>query len=145
MLCTIAVVDPDVPDPKKDRFRYRCHWIVSNIPISPMQTTAVGYSAKPADTLVPYLPPHAQKGAPYHRYAMIVFKQPEKIDAAALEGNIDRDDFTMRGFQSKNKLCSIGAFMWRVEWDSHTKEIMQKHNLPGWDIMYKRSKDVVPS
>ncbi|KAG0125872.1 phosphatidylethanolamine-binding protein [Tuber indicum] len=145
MLCTIAVVDPDVPDPKKDRFRYRCHWIVSNIPISPMQTTAVGYSAKPADTLVPYLPPHAQKGAPYHRYAMIVFKQPEKIDAAALEGNIDRDEFTMRGFQSKNKLSTIGAFMWRVEWDSHTKEIMQKHNLPGWDIMYKRIKDVVPS
>jgi len=47
LLCTIAVVDPgifialpritgaaqandplDVPDPKKHRFRYRCHWVV---------------------------------------------------------------------------------------------------------------------
>ncbi|PWW79486.1 PEBP-like protein [Tuber magnatum] len=144
ILCTIAVVDPDVPDPKRDKFRYRCHWIVSNIPISPAQTTAVGRLAKPADTIVPYLPPHAQKGVPYHRYAMIVFRQPGKIDRATLEGNVNRDNFTMRSFQDKNKLCPIGASMWRVEWDSHTKEIMQKHGLPGWDTMYKRIKDVVP-
>jgi len=94
---------------------------------------------------VPYLPPHAQKGAPYHRYTMIVFEQPGKIDKTALEGSISRDSFTMRGFQDKNKLHPIGAFMWRAEWDNHTKEIMQKHNLSGWDIMYKRIKDVVPS
>ena len=117
----------------------------SNIPISPMQTTAVGRLAKPADTIVPYLPPHAQKGAPYHRYTMIVFEQPGKINTTSLEGSISRDNFTMRSFQDINKLHPIGAFMWRVEWDSHTKEIMQKHNLPGWDIMYKRIKDVVPS
>ena len=28
MLCTIAVVDADVPDPKRDSFRYRLHWLV---------------------------------------------------------------------------------------------------------------------
>ncbi|CUS09731.1 unnamed protein product [Tuber aestivum] len=148
----------DVPDPKRDtgatglceckHFAHRqthVNTFSSNIPISPAQTTAVGPLAKPADTIVPYLPPHAQKGTPYHRYAMIVFKQPGKIDPATLGGDINKDYFTMRGFQDKNKLCSIGAFMWRVEWDSHTKEIMQKHNLPGWDIMYKRIKDVAPS
>ena len=32
MLCTVAVVDPDVPDPEKDRYKYRLHWLVFVFP-----------------------------------------------------------------------------------------------------------------
>ena len=28
MLCTIAVVDSDVPDAARDRYTYRLHWLV---------------------------------------------------------------------------------------------------------------------
>lgn len=115
----------------------------SNIFISPSQTQAIGTGAKPSDTIVPYLPPHVQKGSPYHRYSMFVFKQPDdqRIDPTTLVGKIDRETFNMRNFQAKHKLETIGAFMWRGEWDEGTKQIMQKHNLPGWDIMYTRRKD----
>ena len=114
----------------------------SNISISPTQTRGIGPGAEPSDTIVPYLPPHVQKGAPIHRYAMILFEQTERIDPGAWVGKIDRDHFTMRGLQARLKLKTIGAFVWRGKWDEHTKGIMQKHNLPGWDIMYTRIKDV---
>lgn len=42
---------------------------------------------------------------------------------------------------AKQKLETIGAFMWRTEWDAHTKDLMQRHNIPGWDTMYVRVKD----
>ncbi|KAF8246361.1 PEBP-like protein, partial [Wilcoxina mikolae CBS 423.85] len=142
MLCTVAIVDLDVPNVEKDRFDYRLHWLVSNIHISPAQTQAIGTGAQPSDTIVDWLPPHVQKGSPYHRYAMIVFKQPGSIDVSPLKGNIKRDGFVLRSFQSKQKLETIGAFMWRGQWDAHTTQLMQKHGLEGWDKMFVRKKDV---
>ncbi|KAH8148367.1 uncharacterized protein LAJ45_07468 [Morchella importuna] len=139
-LCTVAVVDPDVPDVEKDGFRYRCHWIVSNIPISPLQTQAIGTGAKPSDTLLPYLPPHVQKGSPYHRYALFVFEQPgnNRLDSNL---KIDRETFNMRAFQEKHALKTVGAYMWRGRWDEDTMEVMKRNELPGWDVMFTRVKD----
>ncbi|KAI5836868.1 phosphatidylethanolamine-binding protein [Morchella snyderi] len=142
-LCTIAVVDPDVPDLEKDGFRYRCHWIVSNIPISPTQTQAIGTGAKPSDTLLPYLPPHVQKGSPYHRYALFVFEQPDnkRLGPELLAGKIDRETFNLRSFQKKHELKTVGAYMWRGRWDDGTKDVMERNGLPGWDVMFTRVKD----
>lgn len=117
---------------------------MSNIEISPSQTQALGVGAKPSDTIVKYLPPHVQKGLPYHRYGMIVFQQPGKLDAAALRAqNIERDGFNLRSFQAKQKLEPIGAYMWRAQWDENTKEVMVRNNLPGWDQMFVRRKDFI--
>ncbi|KAI5816060.1 phosphatidylethanolamine-binding protein [Pyronema omphalodes] len=139
MLCTVAVIDLDVPNVEMDRFEYRLHWLVSNIPLSHTQTQAFGTGAKPSDQIVQWLPPHVQKGAPYHRYALVVLRQEDKLDAVALkESNIKRDRFVLRSFQAKNKLSPIGAFMFRGQWDTYTKELMQKHNLPGWDQQFVR-------
>ena len=132
---------PDVPNVKTDSFDYRLHWLVSNIHISPAQTQAVGTSALPSDTIVDWLPPHVQKGSAYHRYAMIVFKQPGRIDAEALKGTIKRDGFIMRSFESKQKLEPIGAFLFRGQWDEHTKQVMQDNGLDGWDKMFVRRKE----
>ena len=112
----------------------------SNVPISILQTQAIGMHSKPSDTIVPYLAPHVQKGIPYHRYGLFVFKQEGPIDAKALEGKIDRDTFNLRSFQAKQKLEAIGATMWRNEFDEHTKDVMQRNNLPGWDFMWQRVK-----
>ncbi|KAI5811082.1 phosphatidylethanolamine-binding protein [Peziza echinospora] len=140
MLCTIAVVDSDVPDAARDRYTYRLHWLVSNIPISHLKTQAIGTTSPPSDTIVSYLPPHVQKGIPYHRYSLFVFKQSEKIDAQALEGKVKREVFIMRSFQAKHNLEPIGVFMWRNEWDQYTSEVMKRHDLPGHDIMWRNVK-----
>jgi len=107
-LCTIAVVDPDVPNVEKDTYMYRLHW---------------------------------------HRYGLFVFEQRNPIDAEVAkkslldaEGSFKRDKFILRSFQSKNELSPIGAFMWRNEWDEHTKEVMDRHGLEGADIMWQRVK-----
>lgn len=126
----------------KDSFDYRLHWLVSNIKISPKQTQAVGTTADPSDTVMNWLPPHVQKGSPYHRYAMIVLKQPGRLDADKLKAkNQKRDGFILRGFQAKNQLETIGAFMWRGQWDEGTKQVMQENGLEGWDKMLVRRKE----
>src|SRR5436189_2613372 len=38
-LVAIAVVDPDVPNPERDGFEYRCHFLAINVPISPTSTS----------------------------------------------------------------------------------------------------------
>lgn len=146
-LCTIAVVDPDVPNLEKDTYMYRLHWLVCNIKISHKSPQAIGYPAERSDLVIPWLPPHVQKGISYHRYGLFVFEQRNPIDAEMTkkslqdaEGNLKRDKFTLRSFQSKNELSPIGAFMWRNEWDEHTKEVMGRHGLEGADIMWQRVK-----
>jgi large subunit ribosomal protein L35 len=37
-LVSIAIVNPDVPDVEKDGFEYRCHFLASNIRLSPTET-----------------------------------------------------------------------------------------------------------
>lgn len=73
---------------------------------------------------------------------MFVFRQPDnaRIDPARLVGQVEREGFNLRSFQEKMKLQTIGAFMWRGEWDESTKEVMQKNGIEGWDIMYTRVK-----
>lgn len=116
----------------------------SNISISPTQTQALGVGAAPSDTIVKYLPPHVQKGSPYHRYGMIVFQQPGKIDAQALrKTSIKREEFNLRSFMAKQNLETIGAYMWRSVWDENMKDVMIRNNLPGWDKMFIRRKDSI--
>lgn len=138
MYCTMAVVDPDVPNTEKDGFDYRLHWLVSNIRVSPHNTQAIGVTAHSSDTIVKWLPPHVQKGIPYQRYAMIVFRQQDKMDVSLMKGNTERRGFIMRSFQQKNQLVPIGAFMWRGKWDENTKQVMQRNGLEGWDKMFVR-------
>lgn len=80
------------------------------------------------------------KGEPYHRLGLLVFEQSGLIDPKKL-GEIKRDGFNTRSFMAKQKMDIIGAYMFRTQWDSATKAIMQKHNLPGWDKMFVRTKD----
>jgi len=150
MLCTLAVIDPDVPEPARDGFKYRLHWLVQNIPISFTQTQAIGYPAPKgaADVVVPWLPPHVQKGIPYHRYGLFVFKQNEKIDGEEArrklgdgKGGWKRDGFVLRSWQTKMGLEAIGATVWRNEWDEGTKGVMERHGLKGADMMWVRVKE----
>lgn len=74
-LITVAVVDPDVPNVETNGFEYRCHFLAVNIPISPTVTSVRVESLKSNQIILPWSPPYAQKGSPYHRLAVLVFEQ----------------------------------------------------------------------
>ncbi|KAA8901688.1 phosphatidylethanolamine-binding protein [Sphaerosporella brunnea] len=146
MLCTAAVVDSDVPRLCDDRFGFRLHWMVANIPLSHLQQQAIGTGAKPSDVVWEWIPPHVQKGSPYHRYTLILFKQPARFDVEDLKNKLapnkmDSYNFMARSFMQKHALEPIGAFMFRGEWDEHTKKVMQRNKLKGWDQQLVRVKE----
>lgn len=117
-LVTVAIVDADVPVPEEDGFTTRCHFIASNIRISPSETSIplqriAEDDKKRADDkkiALPWVAPWAHKGAPYHRLAVVVLEQNEskKFDISKLS-TIKRDGFSLRGFIGSQKLKPLTA------------------------------------
>lgn len=151
-LVTVIVVDADVPIPEKDSFGYRCHFIASNIPIAPDQTsiplnTFEQQERKLEDVeakkiALPWLAPWAHKGAPYHRMTVFVLEQK---DAQALNvGKISetqRKDFILRSFIDKHKLKPIGATLFRTKWDESMAGVMQRNGLENEvNVEFKRKR-----
>ncbi|KEF53439.1 uncharacterized protein A1O9_10414 [Exophiala aquamarina CBS 119918] len=140
---TVAVVDPDVPNVETDSFDSRCHFLASNITISPTQAVFdLAKLASDTQVLLPWLPPHAQKGSPYHRLSIIVLQQKDNIpiDVAAAAKMVQRDGFSVRRFMSRHLLKPISASLFRTIWDENTATVMAKAGLGGADIELKRKK-----
>ncbi|KAG4301698.1 hypothetical protein PCANB_001786 [Pneumocystis canis] len=131
-LYTIILIDPDVPNLQKDSFKTYLHWLVSNILISPTNTLVQPHTGT---ILAPYIPPHPQKGSPYHRYTLLVFEQVEKISDNLV---VERDGFDTRQFASLNHFQIVGIHFWRGVWDEHVNEIMLATQLPPYKTMLKR-------
>lgn len=151
-LVSVVVVDADVPVPEKDGFTYRCHFIASNISISPTQTSIPLIRIDQEDKkmkdpagkriALPWLPPWANKGAPYHRLAVFILEQvkgkPLSIPRIA---NTKRDSFILRSFVDKHKLKPIGATLFRTQWDENMTGVMQRAGLADQvDIEFKRKR-----
>lgn len=142
-LVTIAVVDPDVPDEEHDSFFSRCHFLAVNIPISPSSTSIpLAKLKKENHILHPWLPPFAQKGAPYHRLAVFILQQETKLDNEALikSPNLKRDGFTLRHLDNQNTLKPIGFHLFRTKWDEGTDGVVQRARIEGQNIEYTRKK-----
>ena len=143
-LISIAVVDPDVPNVETDGFDSRCHFIAVNIPISPT-STSVPLSRLSSETQVirPWLPPHAQKGSPYHRLIVFVLEQKDGaiLELEALRNYLtQKEEFNQRNFNDKFHLKPIGITMFRTIWDEGTADVMKRAGLQGADIELKRKK-----
>ena len=142
-LVTIAVVDSDVPNVEKDGFDYRCHFLASNIPITPT-FPFVNLARLPADSqiLLPWLPPFAQKGSPYHRISIIVLQQKDNIpiDINVAKQKVQHDKFILRSFMTRHMLKPFGATLFRNKWDEGTAGVMMRADLPGADMELKRIK-----
>ncbi|KAK8162522.1 phosphatidylethanolamine-binding protein [Phyllosticta citrichinensis] len=139
-LVSIVVVDSDVPNIEKDTFDHRCHFIAANIPISPTQKTVNLGQLSEAQVVLPWLPPAAIKGAPYHRMSVWVAEQPAgKVleNAAPSKG---RQNFNLRTWMAKNSLSPVGVTFFRSEFDPWSDEIAKKYELPGSDIEFKAPK-----
>ncbi|KIV87340.1 hypothetical protein PV11_02892 [Exophiala sideris] len=142
-MVSIAIVDPDVPNIEADSFDTRCHFLASNITISATQTL-VDLAKLSADSqvLLPWLPPHAQKGSPYHRLSIIVLQQKDNIpiDLEVARKKVERDGFSTRSFMSRHILSPISASLFRTQWDDSTAAVMQRAGLAGGDVELKRKK-----
>lgn len=140
-LVTIAVVDPDVPNAATDAFEYRCHFLAVNVPVSPT-STSVPLSRLGAQTALPWLPPFAQKGAPYHRLAVFVLQQADgaALDLEAVKTKVQRDRFNLRSFNDRYSLLPVGVNMFRSQWDEGTKGVMTRAGVEGADIEFQRKK-----
>jgi hypothetical protein len=79
----------------------------------------------------PYIPPHPQRGTPYHRYAIFLLPQQsptEPIEVPAF-GDADRLGFDLRAFADKYGLDGSkggGAHMWREIWDPTVSQIYKE-------------------
>ncbi|KAJ7293947.1 phosphatidylethanolamine-binding protein [Mycena rebaudengoi] len=71
-LYTMLLVDPDVPDQLNQTFTTFLHWMKPNIPLSATHTGRIPF----LNTHTRYIPPHPQRGTPYHRYTLLLLPQP---------------------------------------------------------------------
>ena len=140
-LISVVVVDLDVPNEEKDGFDYRCHFLALNIPISP-PNPSVRLSQLQSHTVLSWLPPTAQKGAPYHRLAVFVLqhRNNEPLDLEAIRQKTKREGFNLRSFNDRYSLTPVGAHLFRSKWDEGTAGVMAEANIPGADIEWHRKK-----
>ncbi|CRG84405.1 54S ribosomal protein L35, mitochondrial [Talaromyces islandicus] len=145
-LVTIAVVNPDIPNLETNGFDYQCHYLAVNIPISPTNTHIdLANLAEGAEVLLPWLPPAAQKGSPYHRLPLFIMEQKDNkpLDAEAIKAKgLVRHDLRLRTLQTRHKLTPIGAHLFRTQWDENTDEVMQELGMDavGFELRRKRGE-----
>jgi len=139
-LVTVAIMDSDIADVEKDGFEYRSHGLWCNIPISPTSGSINLSNLSTDQQVFSYLPPFAQKGAPYHRISVFILQQDEgkTIDVAeAKQRFAEREGFRLRSLATKYHLKPVGATMFRCNWDEHTKEVMERAGVKGADVEFK--------
>lgn len=142
-LVSVAVIDSDVPNIQKDGFDYRCHFLAANIPITPVQRTInLANLSKTEQLLLPWIPPYAQKGSPYHRLSVFVLQQKDNIpiDLDVASKHINSENFILRSFIDRHLLKPIGVHLFRTKWDESTVEVMGRAGLEGADMELKRIK-----
>ena len=141
-LVTVVMVDGDVPVVEEDSFIHRCHYLAVNIPISPTQTSLPLSKAQASQLVLPYLPPFAQKGSPYHRYSVFVLEQSrgQTLDGETLKDTVKRDRFSLRSFTHKLELKPIGVGLFRSLWDEGTAGVMKRAGVEGADIEFRRKR-----
>ncbi|KAJ5325612.1 hypothetical protein MYU51_000415 [Penicillium brevicompactum] len=143
-LVTIAVVDSDVPNVEKDSFDYKTHFLAVNVPISATSTKVdLAQLLEDSQVVLPWLPPVAQKGSPYHRLSLFIMEQKDSqpLDFAAVKAKeANRDNTLLRTLQTRYHLKAIGAHLFRTQWDETTLEVMKELGFNGADVELRRKR-----
>lgn len=141
-LVSIVVLDSDVPVADEDAFASRCHFFATNIPISPTETSLPLSIVADSQLVLPWLPPFAQKGSPYHRYSVFVLQQKpgQTFDIQEMRGKIQRDGFRLRSFIATHGVQPIGFNIFRSLWDEGTFGVMTRASIEGADVEFKRKR-----
>jgi large subunit ribosomal protein L35 len=141
-LLTIAVVDPDVPNLQTDSFESRCHFLATNVRITPSSPQVNLSDLDQNQVLIPWSPPTAQKGSKYHRISIVIFQQKDNvpIDNDVALRHAHREGFSARALMSRHMLVPIAATLFRTQWDDHMYEVMTRHAVEGAGVELKRKK-----
>lgn len=143
-LVTIVVVDPDVPNVEKDGFDYRMHYLAVNVPLSATSTKVdLSQLSTESQVVLPWEPPVAQKGSPYHRLSVFVLEQnnSQPLDFAAIKAKeTERHNMSLRPLQTLYHLKPIGAHLFRNQWDDNTLEVMKQIGYPEADVELRRKR-----
>ncbi|KAI8579062.1 hypothetical protein K450DRAFT_243679 [Umbelopsis ramanniana AG] len=114
-LYTVMMIDPDVPDQERQTYQQQCLWLNTNVPLSTTQPVVSG-----GDTILPYVPPHPQKGTKYHRYTILILEQPSgKIEVPSVEDK----RFDTRSFIQQYQLSPRGVSFFREVWNEDVSRI----------------------
>jgi len=119
-LYTLLMIDPDVPDTENQGFQTYLHWLQPNISLS---ATSAGKLS--LNTHTTYIPPHPQKGTPYHRYVLLLLPQSSELSVPVVAEDA-RLGFDVRAFMEEHKLdgnVGGGAHMWREVWSEAVSKI----------------------
>ncbi|XP_026333145.1 protein D2-like [Hyposmocoma kahamanoa] len=96
---TLAMVDPDAPSRVTPIYREWLHWLVINIP---------GDNVAAADVIANYNGPSPPKNTGLHRYVILVYKQPGRINFNELylddTNPSKRANFSIAKFARKSNL-----------------------------------------
>jgi large subunit ribosomal protein L35 len=139
-LVTVAVIDSDIPIVERDRFLPRLLYLATNISLSPTDTSLPLSKVSLVNQLVlPWLPPCAQKGSPYHRLSLFVLQQQpdQRLDVEALKEKTQRDGFRLKSFVDRHCIQPIGVAIFRSIWDEGTADVMKRAGVEGADIEFK--------
>ncbi|KUI60082.1 54S ribosomal protein L35, mitochondrial [Cytospora mali] len=142
-LVSVVVMDSDVPDPQKDAFGRRLHFMAANVRLSSLtKNISLKKVIEAQDQLaVPWLPPFSQEGAPYHRLSVWVLEQDGKLDVEQLKKMYSkRNGFSLQGFRSRYPVTPFGFNMFRSVWDEGTAKVMERHGIPGADLVFRRKR-----
>lgn len=141
-LVTIAVVDSDIPNIESDTFDSRCHFLASNITISPTSPRVDLSRLTKQQILLPWAAPYAQKGSPYHRLSIVVLQQKDNvpIDLDVALKKVQREGFVARSFMTRHMLQPIGGTLFRIKWDESMPGVMRRAGIEGVDVELKRAK-----
>jgi len=77
---------------------------------------------------LPYIPPHPQRGTPYHRYVLLLLPHPSPAEPLSIPvpSEAERLGFDLRSFIARWGLDQAeggGAHMWREVWDENVSDI----------------------
>ena len=122
------MLDADVPDPENQSFTTYLHWVEPNIALSASTSGSL-----PDLTHTKYIPPHPQRGTPYHRYCLFLLPHKDPNAKISLPPTTDeaRRGFDLRQFCEKHGIEAGkggAAQMWREVWDETVSDIY-KHTL----------------
>jgi large subunit ribosomal protein L35 len=121
-LYTLLMLDPDVPDEANQTYQTYVHWLKPNIPLSAISSST---KLKDLNTHTRYIPPHPQRGTPYHRYTTLLLPQRSRISVPVLSQK-QRYGFDVRAFIEKYNLEDSeegGIHMFREMWNAEVSNI----------------------
>ncbi|KAI7692732.1 OV-16 antigen [Sarcoptes scabiei] len=119
-LYTLILTDPDAPSRQQPKYREWHHWLVVNIP---------GNDVAKGQTLSEYVGSGPPKGTGLHRYVMLVYKQPGRIqpEEKRLTNRSGDGRFKVRDFAKKYNLGEpIAGNFYQAEWDDYVPKLYQQ-------------------